>query len=1064
MVEEVTLALDVGSNSLGWALVSEGNKILEAGVRVFPEGVERNQSGGEVSKNQARRMARGARRLVARRRLRKWHLRRVLVEAGLLPATCLHGRNSPERVAWEREQFVANDPYTLRAEALERPLALHELGRVLIHLNQRRGFKSNRKVDRARKEEDSALLQEISALQAEMGERTLGQYLSSLRGDDPHAFHRTRIRGKHTRREMYEAEFNAIWDFQAQYHPEVLTSELRAKVHHILFYQRPLRSPSASLIGACELEPRLPRCPRADRRAQKFRLFQEVNNLRVIDTGAGCERPLSPQERQTLIDFLFSAKERTFDAIRKKLFPHHDNIRFNLERGERTKLLGMQVDAVLSKRDVLGKAWKQVPETRKDQVVAAIVDDDEPRLKFLLQDAGLDPQTTERLLEATPLETGYCSYSLHAIKKLLPHLERGLPLSSRDPHVPCALREAGYQMPWERPSAENVPYLPEPPVLTNPLVRSALYEVRKVVNAILREYIHKPGRRLARIHLELAREVKGSAMQRRRQSLEMRRREKQRAAAARAIEEFSLQPTRDRIDRYLLWQEQGGVCVYSGKNISVQQLFGGEIDIDHILPYSRSLDNSFLNKVVCFRSENNRGVNPKAKGAYTPYEWLAASDPEKYEQVLQRAKKLPYPKLRRFYQQSVELDDFINRQLVDTAYIATQVHDFLRKICDDVVCVKGQHTAELRRRWGLDTVLGELPNCPAWREAQELPPGQKNRLDHRHHAIDAIVIALTDRKRLYQLAQASRGRDAKLDEPWPNFRREVAAVIERINVSHRVRRKVSGQLHDATIYAPTNTPDRYVYRKFLEQLSLAEVPHIRDPRIRQLVEDRLRQHGLEPGRGKGAIPAEVWNKPLMMPARDARSSTVIRRVRLLKPSKSLVPIRGGTAYVEPGNTHHLCLFELDASDGQKKRVAVFVSMLEAANRLREQQRLIKEVAKQLRARGLRGRALREQLARERRRILTEVAPLVRRQHPDHPEAHFLMSLSNNELVLLEHEGKFELYRLQTSASTSQQMWFRHHAACGKTSDKIGKVSKKPSTFQGRKVTVDPLGRIRWARD
>jgi CRISPR-associated endonuclease Csn1 len=235
-------------------------------------------------------------------------------------------------------------------------------------------------------------------------------------------------------------------------------------------------------------------------------------------------------------------------------------------------------------------------------------------------------------------------------------------------------------------------FLPKPPPITNPLVRQALYEVRRLINAIIREY-----GRPTHIHIELAREVKGTPIDRARRTHEMREREQQRDDAAEEIREMGVRVTRDAIDRYLLWQEQHRECIYSGRPISQAQLFGGEIDVDHILPRQRSLDNSFMNRVVCFRSEN------AAKKDQTPWEWLAETNSAKYEAVLQRTKHLPYPKAQRFRQQHIELEDFFARQFVDTTYITTQVHQYVRCLGADVLCTKGMRTADLRQHWGLNT-------------------------------------------------------------------------------------------------------------------------------------------------------------------------------------------------------------------------------------------------------------------------------------------------------------------------------------------------------------------------
>src|SRR5947209_1267791 len=101
---QYVLGLDLGSNSIGWALVDEiGQKLIDTGVRVFPEGVNRDQQGGEQSKSEQRRIARGMRRQIARRARRRKTLRSALVAAGLLPDLALLPRNDARRVAWERD-------------------------------------------------------------------------------------------------------------------------------------------------------------------------------------------------------------------------------------------------------------------------------------------------------------------------------------------------------------------------------------------------------------------------------------------------------------------------------------------------------------------------------------------------------------------------------------------------------------------------------------------------------------------------------------------------------------------------------------------------------------------------------------------------------------------------------------------------------------------------------------------------------------------------------------------------------------------------------------------------
>jgi CRISPR-associated endonuclease Csn1 len=341
----------------------------------------------------------------------------------------------------------------------------------------------------------------------------------------------------------------------------------------------------------------------------------------------------------------------------------------------------------------------------------------------------------------------------------------------------------------------------------------------------------------------------------------------------------------------------------------------------------------------------------------------------------------------------------------------------------------------------------------------------KNREDHRHHAVDAVVIGLTNRSRLQQLAKIRRAGGTEqtgevLPDPWPDFREEVDKVINDINVSHRVLRKVRGALHEETIYGPTAKSGQaipkaerpwaknwiedegvFVSQKPLEALTPAEVDRIRDDRVRELVQERLAKFGVKAGRkkktkrgeaeesgGAKTIPKEVWKEPLVLTPRNGPGGkpAVIRKVRVTKPEESIRPIRHGSAFVKPGSLHHLCIFEFQ-ENGKLKREAVFVSMLEAVERVRQRQ------------------------------------PLIQHIHPKRPDAKFIMSLSRGEMVLGVFEGKERLVYFNTAASTTGQMIFLHHTEARPSAD-VKKYSAKANTLKGRKVTVDPLGRLRWAND
>ncbi|RIK84573.1 MAG: type II CRISPR RNA-guided endonuclease Cas9 [Planctomycetota bacterium] len=1054
-----TLGLDLGANSIGWALVdTDENKILAAGVRVFPEGVDNFDTKKEKSKSEARRIARGMRRQIARRSRRKRKLREALVKAKLLPA-------DPA----EQQRLEGLDPYHLRRRALDEPLAPYELGRVLIHLNQRRGFLSNRKTDRERKAETKGMLAEISALEGKIKAancRTLGEYLCQKaetldhrnRAEDDHVRHR------HTLRAMYECEFNAIWDAQ-QRKNSLLTDELRGRIHRMIFFQRKMYWP-ASVVGRCELEPTQKRCPRADRLAQWFRLLQEVNNLRYVDPATGDDCRLDEQQRTLLIDKLAQKKELSFNDIRKTL-NFSENVTFNLERGKRTKLLGMVTDATLAAKGLFGPAWYKRPETQRDEIVRTLIhaDDDEIRRRAI-SDWGVSPDVAEALVDVD-LPSEYLGLSRMALEKLLPHMRHGL-LYMTDDDTPSALSEAGY-LRRDQIMRPQLDCLPKPPEVTNSVVRQALHEVRKVVNAIIREY-GKPDR----IHIELARNAKATSEERKRIGEAMREREAVRDDAANKIREHGVKVTRDAIDRYLLWKEQRETCPYSGKPISIAQLLSGtgEIDIDHILPYSRCLDDSMANKVVCFRTANHD------KGQETPHEWLAARQPAEFEQLKQHVASLPYNKRKRFTQKTLELDDFIQRQLNDTRYISRAVLEYVRCLVADphhALCVKGEQTATLRRHWGLNSVLRH----------DDLDI--KNRDDHRHHAVDAIAIALTDQKRLQQLAEMNRrgGEDVTGEimlDPWDKFRDQVIEVTNRIVVSFRTQRRIAGALHKDFMYGATVKPrsatiDRpwaktwtedattYVRRKKIEELdSTKHIAKVRDSAIRKTLEEYLRVRGIDPSLPQKFSPTVWKDGPTMA------SGIPIKKVRLLEKGESYHSIRTHT-YVELGSNHHMEIVELLNEngdpilnrDGTPQCEGILVSMVEAAERIRDAQRALRTRRQELSHLTLSASKL-ERSIQVTKRETAERFPVIQRNHG--PTRRFIMSLSINDVILLELDnGSTMPHRVQKMSEGS--IILRPHTYAGKVSDydKPPLIQRRtPNTLRGRKVTVDPLGRIRWAND
>ncbi|MCF7954231.1 MAG: type II CRISPR RNA-guided endonuclease Cas9 [Phycisphaerae bacterium] len=996
-----TFGLDIGSNSIGWAVLdTEGCEVVDAGVRIFQEGVGRDTKGSEVSKNETRRLARGARRSRQRRNYRKDKLLRMLVRRGMLPGDEI-----------ELQKVFDIDPYVLRSKGLTEKLTAHEFGRVLYHINQRRGFWSNRKSGTSK--EDGVVIKNANAINEAMenaGCETIGQYFASV------DTHETRIRGNYTFRSMYEHEFEKLWEKQSSFDGQLLSDELkRAIKDETIFFQRPLKW-DKDTVRDCELEEGHKCCPRASYFARKLRILQTVNNLKIRNP-EGSESILDEGQRQVILDELRIKKEVAFNAIRKKL-NLMDTQTFNLEEGsadkKNPKLKGDEFNSHLRGNKVLGaKAFDLLEESDLVEINELVINDDltdEEVIESLMEDHGFSEEDAIAAANVS-LPQKYSHFSELAIQKLLPYLEKGF-LTDK------AIKEV-YGKSQASKKIEKFDRLPLPDDLRNPIVNKALVQVRRVVNLLINEY-GKP----KDIFVEMARDVKGSKNERDEIRLKQWKLEQENEAARQELIKMNIvRPSRNDIIKYKLWQECGMVCPYTGKAISQNDLFGENpvFQIEHILPYSRTLDDGYMNKTLCCVHENID------KGNLTPYEYYAESKPKQYEEVLQRIAKLPYPKRRRFLQKEVELDNFIQRQLNDTRYITKELVRYLKMLGVTVFGTKGQVTSELRHQWGLNDILDYTG------------AGLKNRDDHRHHAVDAAVTALTRNKHLKALAKSkySNSNDSQFGPPWPEFRGQLEDKVNKINVSHRVTRKVSGQLHEETAYGPTGLEDEkgqdiFVYRKGLEALTPKMVDKIVDPVVKEIIKDRLNEHGIDVDKKPGSIHKSVWEKPLYMKSINGKGP-LIKKVRIRDVFNNMIPIKDKSGkpyrYVASGNNHHIEIFEYTDKKGNLKREGKVVSMFEAVNRKRDNK------------------------------------PVICRDCGDGKT--FVCSLGKNELFMLEvEEGVFVLHRIQ-KFDQKGSIILRPHTYAGQVSDtdKPPLIQRKSAnTLNGYKVTVDPIGRIFRAND
>lgn len=1030
MSKQKILGLDLGSNSLGWALLEgtdgKATGIIDSGCRIFNKAVEEKTP---TPKNVKRRDKRLARRVNQRRARRKSRMLNYLVILDFLPLE-LKESLQPEIIL-----NGIGDPYKFRAAALDRPLSVYEFGRVMLHLVQRRGFLSNRKTligDMVDDPDVKAVLEEmefkeesiqseneetlfkkdISELRAAIqkrGCRTLGEYLSQF---DMHDSKRNRARdgGKlRTDRQMYRDEFNQIWLEQTKHH-SILTEEVKSQFEEIIFKQRPLKLRS-DRVGKCSLEPKKNRARMGRLEVQKFRYLQDVNNLKFFHPHTDQWTSLSENERSAVVALCEQDPKPNVTKI-KSIIGLGNRIKVNLESKDiKPNTTACAIREVLSEWDSLNS----------DQQLLLVEDLITIQKKSVLKNRlivhwsySIETAVKLSLLE---LEPAHSNLSSKAINKLLPFLEQGEIYSD-------ARVSAGYG--YEIDEIEPRKKLSSPPETSNPIVNKGMHELKRVVNAIIKHH-GKPDI----IRIEMARDLE---MNTKRYKAAISQQKKNKSANQEAVEmyltmgkknphlQLSSYPSRSDKLRYRLWKDQGEKCAYSLNSISLTQLFSAEIDIDHIIPYSQSLDDSYMNKVVCLAGEN------KYKGQRTPIDAFGGNE-DKWVQITQALRSFERLKLGskadRFYwtAEDVTKRDFINSQLSDTRYISKLAIEYVKQLGCDVTTTKGFLVSWLRRQWGLNNLLHEAD--------------EKNRSDHRHHAVDAMVIACIDRgfhrrlsgiaMRVEQKSSQLRVRDIYVDEPWESLRKDFEDQVKKIIVSHASQRKITGGLHEETGVGFIESIGGTVYRVDLDgNFKLPQLEKIIDLEVREIVRTHLARFE--------NVPKKAFSEGLKVLHKDGQ--TTIKRVRVLQSITTLSKLeeskfgaRGLSGdvfrWMAYGNTHHVEVIR-DKKTGKVR--GEFVTAMEASKR----------------AKGIDG----------------PKRPVVRTSFGEGQE--FLMALHINDIVTIETAGCNQFYRVQKLESPSRITFREHTAATLDVADQKKRLTIN-ADFVGKhkvlKMTVNSIGKL-----
>ena len=818
----------------------------------------------------------------------------------------------------------SNSRVRLRAKGLDSRLRAGDLARAILHIAKNRGqrltrgLKDDSKADAGQKGKSDSDRQKmaetanetkgkLAALGIELGldgDAHPSQLLMREAGDTG----QTRLKKDREgmpvfTRAMVQAELDALLEVQRPYR-QALTGAVCEKLKEMVFEEAEPKAPS---VGKCrygvraadgEIETRL---PRGSDLFQRKRIYEEVNNLRLISSRTAADWPLDMAQRDRLASLLLDGKDLTAAGVRRALGLGRgalaDMTSLDIRhKGRKTtgELKGHPLAAAMSKAGAL-EQWRGLDEDRREKIASLVrTEDDREVLSAELKTLGLKTDIVQALSDAR-LPAAYSAAGATATRKLLAELESGV-----IPHYE-AEQQAGLEpLDPQPPNLNRLPYYGE--VLQgwcvggssapgdadearlgripNPVVHAALNQLRKTANDYLKLY-GKP----ARICIELARDLNRSAEERENAEKENFKNRKENEAHIESLGAHKRKLKPKDLLRTRLHRMQGGECLYTGEPICMEHLFDGSVEIDHILPYAVTGDDGIANLALALKEAN------QFKRKRPPFEAFSGGYKGKdYAHILKRAKNRGGSVYWRFKEDAMERykdqDEFERRFLNDTRYIARMAARYLSCVCKDpngIVSLNGRITSDLRRLWGLHTLIREIMVEEGRLDAGEVVPprdgetleerrarlkrADKVRWDHRHHLLDAVVAACTTRsdvQRLQTLAARDTGNESASEilaqirraDPlfenigmcWQNgFRETVKAFLEGrrsadlpgklpvtavvVKADHDPR----GQLHEATNYGliceVPGEPDKYVARDHVaisemkaEQIEKLSVP------------------------------------------------------------------------------------------------------------------------------------------------------------------------------------------------------------------------------------------------
>lgn len=956
-----SIGLDVGIASVGYAIMllndkDEPFKIYKMGSRIF-DAAEHPKDGSPLA--EPRRINRGMRRRLRRKRFRKERIKLLIQSFGIM------SESETDSIYSSGKEL--EDIYKIRSEALDRLLNREDFVRLVIHFSQRRGFKSNRKIDGQNSKSDAGkMLSAIESNKAMMktgGYRTIGEMLYKDSAFDNAKRNKADDYKLSFDRADYCDEIKQIFEAQRNFGSEYATCDFENSFFDIYLSQRSFdEGPGGNsiyggnqilkMLGKCTFEKDESRAVKKSYSFEYFNLLTKVNAIKIISGSS--KRFLTKEERDRIIKLAFKTKTLTYSSLRKEL-KLTDNERFNISYSGQKTLQETEKNSKFSYlegyhmfKKAYGESYITWSSHKKNAIAYALtVHKTDEKISKELAENGFTEEEINIALQLPALsKTG--NLSIKALDKLIPFLEEGLLYNEACEKVGYNFKADDKQLFDFLPANCNI--APELGDITNPVVRRSVSQVIKVINAIVREMGCSP----SFLNIELARELSRNFSDRNKIKKEQ---DANRAANDRIMErlrnEFRiLQPTGQDLLKLKLWEEQDGVCPYSLKHIPIERLFErGYTDIDHIIPYSLSFDDSFNNKVLVLASENRQKSNR------IPMQYLSGEAKEKYT-IWVNNSTLRYRKKQNLLKEKLDetdLSGFRQRNLQDTQYISAFLLKFIKKYLkfapnnsnakDVVTAVNGAITSYVRKRWGINKI----------RENGDV-----------HHSVDAVVVACITKSMIKRISAHSNYKETIFEDPdtgrvfdvdadtgevlnrfpmpYPHFRKELEircsndpsrliAEVQLPNyasneevlpvfVSRMPKHKVSGSAHKETARGAFESDGvEYVVSKVpLTSLKLkdGEIENYYKPADDRLLYDALKQRLIEHGGKADKAFAQEFRKPKS----DGTPGPVVKKVKVFDKATLTVPVYNKTAVAGNGDMVRVDVFN---EDGKYYLVPIYVS-------------------------------------------------------------------------------------------------------------------------------------------